>query len=1131
MLLQKNMLPKVVVWFVFACLSCCAQLSYSLDIRFESIKNRQLNSLTEQRAIIQDPLGFMWFGGVQGLARYDGYEFKRYSHKSDDPRSLSNNAVTGLMLDNEGELWVATANGLNRYHTESEDFTRYVHDLKDPDSLPNKYILGMLQDRRGAMWFGVQGGMSRLDLNTGKFHEVPYPEHQPLEGRSGRDIATDPGVLFEDSQGMIWAGRVTSGLLRFDPNTLSFKNYRHDASTPTSLSHNDVSSIYEDSDNQLWIGTWQGGLNRFDRETETFTHYRHDANNPQSLGYDEVHCLLEDEQNNFWVGTERGGLNRLNRDTGEFDRILPRAYDVTSIASDKIWTCYQDNYGGLWFGLFPFGVSMVNDYALAFDNYTYDPADSNSLSDNQILSLAEAKSGDIWVGTENGLNYIDRKTGEITRYLHRPSDPAGLAADAILALMVDRQGALWVGSYLGGLSRLDPETRVFTHYMPVTGDDTSLGDNRVTGLYQDSRGDIWIGTFTGINRLRVDAKGNAKDSGRGFTRYNHEPGNSQSMLPGVAGAFKEDSRGNFWIGSYLGLSLMDRDRATFQNFQYKEGEPEGLGIGSVHAILEDKDGLLWLGLKGGGLNRLDWRSKENHTFTHYTVKDGLSDAFVMGVLEDDQGYLWSSTGYGIARFDPENAHFLNYYQSHGLPGNIHNRTGHLKTSKGEMVFGSTQGLTIFSPEKIFNNKTPPSIVFTDFRLANKSQGINTPDSPLKQSISVAKSVSLNSQQRVFSLTFAALNYRMSGMNQYAYKLEGFDSEWTYSGTKRSATYTNLDPGEYVFRVVGANNEGVWSESGAELVIRILPPWWRTWWAYSAYVLFVAGFMCLIVYTILNKKQTEKERQLNIQLKNMQGQLVHTEKMSSLSTLVAGLVHEINNPSNMTQISAHNIDRKLKDFKAFLIDLTGDGNSEVVAVFEEKFDHFASDLSAMQEGNARIKDLVESFRLFARLDEHGFKYDRLEAGIRSCLDIVKACYGGRIDVRCDVLDDPEVFCHAGQLNQVFMNLMINACQAMVDKQGTAGKLLMDKKGVLSVVVRKSKTSLIVTITDNGCGMSDDTLKQIFEPFFTTRVVGDGVGLGLSIAFGIVERHKGRIEVTSAVGEGSTFSVIVPSGAIR
>jgi PAS domain S-box-containing protein len=769
----------------------------------------------------------MWFGTQDGLNRYDGYTFTIYRHLRLDPDSLSHSTITALHQDRAGTLWIGTVMGLDSFTGGAAGFTHYP--------AVGEEIGAIYEDAAGALWVGTYGsGLFRYDRTTEQF--IQY-----LPDPSDPHSLSDDAVIsiYEDSSGTLWVGTADGGLDTFDHATQTFTHYRADQANPHGLSHDRVEAIYQDRFGTLWIGTGSdyevevGGLNAFDETTGRFTHYRHDPLNPHSLSNNHVRSISEDQIGTLWIGTD-DGLDVFDRQTNTFTSYHHDPLNPHSLSGSAITAIYKDRTGTLWFGTDGEGINQYTRVKDKFARFQPDPLDPNSLSGSMIGALYEDHTGVLWIAVPGeGLDSLDRATGQFTHYSHDPDDPHSLNNNNIRALYEDHEGVLWVGTNRG-LDRLvlspsaslgmntgegfDRATSAFTHYVYDPDDPTSLSPGAVKAILEDHTHVLWIGTEEPGALNRFDrATGHASERGA-FTRYAHDPTDPDSFVNtyGIR-AIYEDRTGDLWLGTYDGLVHMDRDTETFTQYEHDPQDQNSLSSDFVWAIYQDPEGIIWLAT-AEGLNRFD---RANEQFTVYTMEDGLANDNVMGILADKQGNLWLGTDGGLSKFDPQTETFRNYDVSDGLASNVVMLAACHQSESGEMFFGTLEGFNAFYPADVKDNPHVPPIVLTAFRKFDQVIEFDTPLSDMQE-------ITLSYKDNFFAFEFAALDYTDPAKNQYAYKLDGFDSDWVYCGARRYASYTSLPPGDYTFRVKGSNNDGVWNETERAVKIVITPPFWETW---------------------------------------------------------------------------------------------------------------------------------------------------------------------------------------------------------------------------------------------------------------------------------------------------------------
>jgi ligand-binding sensor domain-containing protein/serine phosphatase RsbU (regulator of sigma subunit) len=749
----------------------------------------------------------MWFGTQDGLNRYDGYSIKVFKNNPSKPNSLSENFIYAIYGDEKGQLYIETQSGtFQKYDPRTESFIVISKDSFDLTTLRSSNFNAVLEEKN-YRWIGGQAHEIGLLVINKKSGDTTHFRHSPTDPSS---LSSDRVYsIFRDRSSNLWVGTF-NGLDKFDERSGNFIHYRNDANDPTTISDNYVWTIYEDSRGFFWVGTYRGGLNLFDPNKETFLHYANDESDPTSLSDNCVYSIYEDRGGVIWVGTLDGGVNYFHPSSSVFEHYTSIQGVKNSLSDNSILSMCVDNNGYYWIGTSAGGLDRFEYKTGKFKNFSNIPSNSNSLVSNSIQSLYASKSGILWIGTfSNGLDEFDPKTGTFKHYQNNPSNINSLSDNRIYSIVEDKNGIIWVGTYAGGLNKLDPETGNITRVISIDGDSKTLSSDRVWSMSFDNKGKLWLGTFGGGVNV-FDPKT--------FTVtkvFVNNPDDSTSLADNNIIRVFKDSKGNMWIGSTKGLSKYNQETTSFIN---------------------------------------------------YREKDGLANDVVFGILEDNRGNLWISTNNGLSEFNPVTEFFINYFYQDGLQGNEFNQNAFAKDKTfGRLLFGGPNGFNVFDPNNIKENSYVPPVAFTNYIRYNTDDEEGKPI--LESGISVRDSILLTYKDNIITLQFAAMSYYNNYENQYKYKLEGFNENWIQLGNNHTVTFTNLSPDDYVLRVIGSNNDGVWNEKGASLFVKVLPPWWRTNVAYTIYaIIFIGVLLGIRRFETKQREQKTQMRENELRLK-------------------------------------------------------------------------------------------------------------------------------------------------------------------------------------------------------------------------------------------------------------------------
>ncbi len=1071
------------------------------DYKIEHFKiNDQLyhNSI---HYIHQDFFGFIWLCTSKGLYKYDGYELTRYLHNPDNPYSIYSTYVMTIYEDpaDSGKImWIGTGEGLSKFDRVNERFYNYKF-KKDSSSLKVDGIGTICKDKNSSLWLGGDGLKRFNPINCKKI-----------------DYCSDINKLsiystIEDHLGYIWAGS-NIGLIKVDPKINGEKSYyifplKQD--NPYGINRNMVSVVYEDKNNVLWIGTYEG-LYNFDTKTKLFIRPKFKIGDPDIALISKIE---EDKEGNIWASG--GDLVKINS-TRDILTHYPQYYDLSDTASSiGVNSFCIDQDGIIWVSLGDYGITKLIPIYTNFKHFSHDPYNKYSLPDNQVASFMEDNQGGMWIGTSNGggLVKFDKLTN---RFLIASGSPIAYN------ISKDTKGVLWF-SCIAGLVSYNPATGlgsahfgngvILSGHTKVTEDPernmkirdsiyNSIDPNILTmrdatnGIFYsfvDSKDRIW--SFLGTQGILHQYN---QRNGR-YIPYNIEVNgkvfDSFSML-------FEDSDGFLWFGTYgYGLIKQTKNKAENGKDEFICYTKNTVNKNNTNSILsnyifdmaEDSLGYLWIGT-AEGLSKFD---KNIEKFSHYKDREGLPFYDITGIVIDNDGNVWISYYKGLSKLDPETGKIESFNKSNGLQSNIFTMGSRYKDSEGIIYFGGQNGFNMFKPSDIKHNTNIPPIQITELQLFNKTvyPGENA---PLKKSLEFSKEIILNYDQDVFTLEFSAIEYTSPGNNLYAYKMEGVDPDWVYTdATRRFATYTKLDPGEYKFKVKGSNNDGIWNDQVAEMNIIILSPWWKTNWAYIFYIFFTIGLFYSIWKIQTNRLKLKHQAEIDH---------INAEKYQEMDKLksrfFANISHEFRTPLTLILGIIKKVSEK-----------TGEGKTK-------------EDLKTVSRNAVKLNNLVNQLLDLSKLEAGKMKLELTEENIipllkGMVLSFISLSETKKITLNFNSsIEKLYVNIDRNQFEKIINNLLINAFK------------FTPIGGKIEVNVDNKDSYTEIIISDTGIGIPKERLEKIFDRFYqsddTQTREFEGTGIGLALTKELVELHKGAISVSSEEGKGTKFLITLPSG---
>jgi ligand-binding sensor domain-containing protein/signal transduction histidine kinase/DNA-binding response OmpR family regulator len=1055
----------------------------NLNMKFKHLNGTQGLSNSTIEAIYQDSRGFMWFGTRDGLNRFDGYKVNVFRNHINDLTSLSDNYIKCIYEDKNHNLWIGTLNGLNRYNPYANSFIRYKHSPQ-PNSIASNEVTCIYSDKKNNLWIGTGGGgLDFFDIRNQRFKH--FKHHDNSFDIPGDDV----NCLFEDTHHNLWVG-TNNGLSKLNRTTGRFSGLLNINGRPDITITYPILKIQEDKLGNIWLGTASNGLIVINLTTHKRLQYQHNDRDPQTISSNLIRALLIDNQGVVWSGGINGSLDRFNFAGKTFYHAQNEANNPQSLSQKTISSLLEDNQNNLWVGTHRGGVNFYAPLANKFQLLQQQPTD-NSLSYNDVKAFYEDNEANLWIGTDGGgLNLFDEQSNNFRHFRYNVYDTKSLSSDAVLNINQDRYGNLWIGTWGGGLNLMSRNKKTFRHFTHKPADKYSISSNYVQTMLQDSEGNFWVATYYGGLNI-LDTRSYR------FKRITSDSLKQTSLYGNNIVSLNEDKEKNLWIGTDDGgLNCYNLPKKKFTHY-FVNGEKTP----DLRVIFTDSKGRTWVGQTG-----LYLFNKFKNQFELYTEKGGLSTEFIKGVTEDESGNLWISTSNGLTKFNPETYALKKYNIADGLQELEFEAGAFMKTKKGEMFFGGINGFNKFYPHNIKLNQVVAPVYITDLSIFNQSIYPGQKDGILKNDISLTHQINLNYTQSTISFDFAILNYAAPENNQYAYKLANFNDVWHYSYADRKASYTNLGPGEYTFYVKASNNDGVWNNTPAYIRVIISPPFWATWWFRLLMFLTVSGLAYFLLRFKKNLDMQKIEENRRDEMHKMQLQFftnISHEFRTPLSLILGPLEKMIDQDNRST-------------FNQYYDTIHRNANRLLLLINE------LMDFRKAETGALKLKVMPGNINLFIDEVAEDFKNLAIQKNIR-----LKLIIGREIG---------EAWFDRQILEKIILNLVDNAFKYTNTGGDITIELYTNANQFVStfehqIVVNntfRAKKNVFIRVSDNGIGITKESIVHLFERYYRTSDTHMGSGVGLAFVKSLTLLHKGSIYVYSKRNIGTDFIISLPIG---
>ncbi|MBW8333014.1 MAG: hypothetical protein K0M40_13400 [Prolixibacteraceae bacterium] len=1059
------------VFFLFFLIHAGVGFAQQPELEFSPVKAFEKFSSSQFMEITQDSVGYLWIGTVQGLLRFDGQSISTYLHVANDPNSLPGSKIDKLFVDRGKNIWICTNGGLCKYNPELDNFSPIITEtnLRGASGL---YISAIAEDKSGQLYIASQNTIYKLDNSQNLFSKVT----ELTEGKIN--------ALVFDDQNNIWIGAsYNGGLFYFNQKENQLTSYFNNPNSKQSISNNEIVDLALVNGN-LWIATYGGGVDTYNPELKSFKHYispYYFENYPLSI--------FTDSRKNIWIST-LGGLKLFDPSTENFYNYYHDPNNPKSLRK-HLWRFFEDKQGNYW------TVQSIGGISVAKSNNKFKHFNSQSsngwrTSENNITSISNDRNGNLWIGNYyNGIDIFYWKENKTDRYIHKDNDSKSLGNGTIFSIFRDSKHQMWIGSNMGGLQRFNPKSKNFDTYTNNPNDTTSIANNDIRSISEDANGDIWCVTHgKGVDRFDTKTK-----------TFHHYNSKNNHLSNDYAFQVLNDSKGNLWVTTVYGLNLLKNGELIFKTFVSVPNDSTSINGNEIRSIHEDQKHNIWVSTSEG-LNKYN---PETESFTRHSY--GLINKNIVSIISDRKNNIWVSTTSGISKLDPLTDKFINFDQSDGLISTEYNRQSSFIDDQNTIFFGGQDGIDLFNPDSLIEVLQQPKLIFTDFRVFNKSISFLNDSHIIDKHISHANNVVLKYLQNSISFHYQGLDLTNSDKITYAYKLDGFDKNWINAGQKLEANYTNLEPGKYTFRVKAKYEDGDWGKKEISVELRILPEWWMTIWFRILVGLIVLAVTFGAFYwriKLLNNQREKLEKLVidrtnEIQNKNDQLKALNATK----DKLFSIISHDLRSPFN-TILGFQ--DLLLNDYH----ELSDSDRLEMIR--------------QVHTTTNQVYDLVENLLNWSGIQTSNIKYQPAKVDLKELildkLDLYRNIAESKgIKFNYQIPDSLFAYADIHLLETSLRNLTNNAIKF------TSGG------GTILIKASRQHDVIEISVTDSGTGMAQEQIDTLFDIENIQTKSGTngekGSGLGLLLCKEFVGKNKGTFNVKSQLGKGSTFSFTLPA----